>query len=145
DAQKAEDEDDDDLGGLEMPEPAEVHDHDEADEGLEDEDELALGDQVRLASLVDQLAHLEHRAVDGKRLELPVDDEPEDSAQGAHDEPELEEQPSAHPQELHAIEIGKDQARLVGMRGGGDEQGGAGGGKSREGARKRRLERVHET
>src|SRR5205814_4365014 len=121
DAEEAEDQDHDDLAGVEMTEPAEVDHHDEADEGLEDEDELALRDEVRLAGLVDQLTDFEHRAVHRERLELAVDDKPEDAAERAHDQAEKEEQTSAHPQELHAIEVRQHEARLVGVRGGRNE------------------------
>jgi hypothetical protein len=47
----------------EVLEPAEVEHDDRPDEDLEDQDELALGDQVGLAGLVDQLGDLAHRLV----------------------------------------------------------------------------------
>ena len=63
DADQAEEQDHDHLDGVEVQQEAEVDDHDRADEELEDQDELALRDQVGLAGLVDQLGDLEHRAV----------------------------------------------------------------------------------
>ena len=52
----------------------------------EDQDELALGDQVGLAGLVDQLRDLAHRPVDRQVLELAVDDQAEDQPEDADDE-----------------------------------------------------------
>ena len=86
DADQAEEQDDDDLDGLEVQQEPEVEDDDDADEDLEDQDELALGDQVRLAGLVDQLGDLPHRLVHGQVLELAVDDEAEDQPEDADDE-----------------------------------------------------------
>jgi hypothetical protein len=42
---------------------AEIEDHDHADEDLEEQDELALRDQIGLAGLVNQLGDLTHRRV----------------------------------------------------------------------------------
>ena len=62
-------------------EEPEVHDHDGRDEDPQDQDELALGEQVGLARLVDQVRDLEHRPVHRQLLELHVDDQPEHDAQ----------------------------------------------------------------
>ena len=70
DAHQAEQQDDDDLDRREVLQRAEVENHDDADEHLEEQDELALGDQVRLAGLVNQFRDLQHRAVHGQVLEL---------------------------------------------------------------------------
>jgi hypothetical protein len=55
DADQAEEQDDEHARGLEVEQKPEVQDHDDADEHFEEQDELALGDQVSLARLVDQL------------------------------------------------------------------------------------------
>ena len=53
-----------------MQQRAEVERDDGADEELEDQQELALLDQVGLARLVDELGDLEHRLVHRQVLEL---------------------------------------------------------------------------
>ena len=53
-----------------MLQDAEVENHHRADQHLEREDELPLGDEVRLAGLVDELADVEHRLVDRQPAEL---------------------------------------------------------------------------
>ena len=59
DADQAEEQDDRDLRiGVELLQHAEVEHHDHADEDLEDQDELALRDQIGLARLVNQLGDL---------------------------------------------------------------------------------------
>ena len=76
DADQAEDQDDRDLHRVDMCEQhAEVQQDDRPDEDLEDQDELALRDQIRLAGLVDQLGDLAHRAMHRQRLELSEDHE----------------------------------------------------------------------
>ena len=65
---------------------AEVERDDRPNEDLENEDELALRDQIRLAGLVNQLGDLAHRFVDGHALELPVEHEAEQKSERADDE-----------------------------------------------------------
>jgi hypothetical protein len=67
-----------------------VRDDDDGDEPLEHQDELNLGDEVRLARLVDELADLEHRLVNGRVLELRVHDDAERQPEGTHSEAEHE-------------------------------------------------------
>ena len=57
----------------------------DGDEDLEDGDELALRDQVRLARLVDQLRDLAHRPVHRQVLELVQDHQPEEDAERRDD------------------------------------------------------------
>ena len=68
------------FAGSKCRQDAEVDDDDGADEHLEQQDELALGDEVGLAGLVDQLGDLLHRLVHGQVLELLVDDQAEGQA-----------------------------------------------------------------
>jgi hypothetical protein len=72
-------------------EPAEVDENDRADEGPEDDEELALLDEVGLAGLVDQLGDLAHRLVDRHLPDLGVRDEPEEEPERADREAEEEE------------------------------------------------------
>jgi hypothetical protein len=102
-ADEAEEEDDRDLGRREAAhdvarrvdagdgEPAEVDEDDRADEDPEDDEELALLDEVGLAGLVDQLGDLTHRLVDRHLPDLGVRDEPEEEPERADREAEEEE------------------------------------------------------
>ena len=100
-----------------MPQRSEVDHHDDADEGFEDEDELALGEEVRLAGLPDQLRHLEHGPVYRQPLELPVDAQAEDEAESADDQACVEQLAAGHPEEMDRVEVGQDELGLVGARG----------------------------
>ena len=64
----------------------EVENDDRADEGFENQEKLALRDQVGLAGLVDQLGDFEHGAVDRHVLELPVHDQSEEQTERDHKE-----------------------------------------------------------
>ena len=101
------------LSARHVPQPAEVDDDDGADEELEQQDELALGDQVGLAGLVDQLRDLAHRAVHGHVLELVVGHDPEHETQNAHHQPAEEERVTVGPQEGLRREVGDDQVRFA--------------------------------
>ena len=71
DADQAEEQDDGDARRLEAGQP-EVGDHHRADEELEDQQELALLNQVGLARLVDELGDVGHRLVDRQVLDRVV-------------------------------------------------------------------------
>ena len=68
-----------------LDEEPEVQNDDRADEDLQDQDELALGDEVLLAGLVDEVRNLEHRLVDRQVLQRAVFGETEEQAEGAND------------------------------------------------------------
>ncbi len=120
DTDEAEQKDDDHADRGEMQQDAVVENDDRADENLENEEELALRDQIGLAGLVDQLGDLAHRGVHRKVLELRVDHEPEEKPGRADQQPEHEERSSAHSQEIHGSQVGQDQIGLpaAGMRDG---------------------------
>ena len=127
DADHAEEQDDDDLDRLEVLQDPEVEDDDHRDEQLQDHEELALGDQVRLAGLVDQLGDLTHRLVHGQVLELRVDDQAEGQAQEADQEAPLQHGASRHAHEARLGEVGQLErgfSPTVGRRG--DRAAGAG-------------------
>src|SRR4029079_7385702 len=111
---------------LEVPQPAEVDDHHRAAEGLQDEDELALGDEVGLERLKDQRRDLARRLVDREVLELHVGDEAEEHPEDADEETAKEQVVTGDPpQEVDGAEVGEQEigfARRGG--GGGEEQGG---------------------
>ena len=71
-----------------LAEHAEVDPDDDGDEHPEHDQELALLQQVGLAGLPDQLGDLPHRPVDRQVAQPEEDDEAEDEAQCADDEPE---------------------------------------------------------
>ena len=102
-----------DLVERHVPQPAEVDDDDGADEDLEQQDELALRDQVGLAGLVDQLGDLAHRAMHGHVLELVVGHDPEHETESAHQQPAEEERVTVGPQEGLGREVGNDQVRFA--------------------------------
>ena len=78
----------------------------EADEDLEDQDELALRDEIRLAGLVDQLGDLEHRPMHGQRLELREDHEAEGEAEQRDDQPAHQQRVAVDTaEELHLREV----------------------------------------
>src|SRR5271163_4546683 len=72
DPYNAEHQDDEHLDGIKVLEKSEVKHNDGADEGLKDEQEFTLGNEVGLAGLVNEFRDLEHRFVDRHVLELVV-------------------------------------------------------------------------
>ena len=74
--------------------PAEVDGADDADEDPQDQDELALRDQVGLAGLVNQLGDLAHRAVHGKIAQLHEDHHPERQTEHADPQACHEQRPA---------------------------------------------------
>src|SRR6185312_16659291 len=97
---------DDDLGRVEVLQHAEVqHDHG-ADEHFKQEQEFALLHEIRLAGLVDQLRHLAHGPVYGEALELAVDHETEQHAQRTEHEADHEQLVSRDAEERDTREVG---------------------------------------
>ncbi len=92
-----------------MLEHAEVQRDDDPDEELEDQDELALRDQVRLAGLVDQLGDRSHRLVHGHVLEPRVDRETEQESEGADHQPADEERAAGNAEKRHRIQVRNDE------------------------------------
>ncbi len=86
--------------------------------GLENENELALCDQIRLAGLVDQLGDLAHRFVYGHALELAVEHQTEQKSERADDESTHEQRApvdaaqKAHLGQVRDYEV-RFSARLV--------------------------------
>ena len=79
----------------------EVHGHDRADEEPENKKEAALGEQVRLARLVNQLGDLQHRRVDGHVLQRPERHQPEQQAESANEKTAQEERVPIDSEEVH--------------------------------------------
>jgi len=94
-------------------EPPVVGADDHRDERPQHEDELALGDEVGLARLVDQLRHLEHRLVHRHRLELRERRYAERQAEGAHQQPAHQQRPAVHAVKVDDRQIRQRQRRLT--------------------------------
>ena len=95
-----------------VPQHAEVEDHDDADEDFQQQDELALGLQVGLAGLVDQLRDLAHRAMHGQVLELDVHDEAEEQPEDADDQAAHQQGAAVHAEERDAAEVRQHEIGL---------------------------------
>ena len=77
--------------GFQMQQDAEVEDDDDGDEGPQQQEEFALGDEVGLAGLVDEFGDFAHGAVDGQVLQPPVDDQAEAEAEQAEQNADQEQ------------------------------------------------------
>ena len=65
---------------------AKVQHDDHGDECFQDQDELALRDQVGFAGFIDQLGNFTHRAMNRQVLELHVDHQAKEQAKRAEDQ-----------------------------------------------------------
>ena len=113
DADQAEDQDDDHPERLVVLQHAEVQHHRRADEHLEDEDELPLRDQIRLAGFVDEFRNLQHRRVHRQVLEAGERHEPEEQAQHADDQTGAEQRAPVDAVKLHRRQIRQLQVRFT--------------------------------
>ena len=122
-ADEAEQQDDGHSRPLVLQEQAEVDRDDAADEHLEQEDEPALGDEVRPAGAADQLRDGQHRLVCRQAPDAHVSDQSEQEAREAHAEAGEQECASVEAGHVHRPEIGQDERGLAsagpGRRGGG--------------------------
>jgi hypothetical protein len=98
-ADQAEQQDEQDLRGLETDQREVRHD-DGADEDLENQQELALLDQVGLARLVDQIRHVGHRPVHRQLLHGDVRRHAEQQPEHAHEEARQQDVVTVEPQEV---------------------------------------------
>ena len=96
---------------------------------LEKKQELALGDEVSLAGLVDQLGDFAHGAMNGQVFQSAVDDQAEEQAKDAEQNAEEEQLMAVDAEKLHLRQVGKfeiwPRRRLLGRFGrktGGGEQ-----------------------
>ena len=96
-----------------MLQHAEVEHHDRADEDLEEQDELALRDQVRLARLVDQLRDLEHRRCTGRFLSCDERHQAEQQAERADHEAAHQQRPAVDAVELDRRQVRQHQVRFA--------------------------------
>src|SRR5262245_53243603 len=97
-----------------MLEDAEIEGDDDADERLENEQELALLHEVRLARLVDELGDLAHRRVDRQIAELVVDHQAEEQSERRDRQTGKEQRVSVDASEKgHSAKVGKNQVRFA--------------------------------
>ena len=85
-------------------------DDDAGDEDPENDQELALRQQVGLAGLVDQLGDLAHGRVDGEIAKPGIHHEAEDEAERGDAHTEHQERAPSNPEERHCGEVGQHQA-----------------------------------
>ena len=100
------------LQRVHVLEHAEVEHHDHADEELEEENELALGDEVRLAGLVNQLRDVEHRLVDRQVPQTRENHHPERQAKDADDEASHQQGAAVHAVKVDGSEIRENEIGL---------------------------------
>ncbi|MBS1117548.1 MAG: hypothetical protein H6Q87_1932 [candidate division NC10 bacterium] len=122
DADDAEHDNGDDLPRREVKQESEVDHDDDRDEGPQDGQELALGYQVGLAGLVDQLRDLAHGLVDREIPDLHVLHQPEGHAAETNDQTEQQQAVAVNAQERHRSQVGDLQLRLARPRCGGAER-----------------------
>ena len=91
----------------------EVERDDDADEQLEDQQELALLHEVGLAGLVDQLRDLPHRLVHHHVLELRVDHQAEGEPERADHQAGEQQRVTVDAEEAHGAQVGQHQVRFA--------------------------------
>ena len=81
---------------------------------LEQQDELALRDEVRLAGFVDQLGNVAHRLMHGQIAELNEHVHAEQRAKSADDQARLQQLATGVTQERHRPDVRQDHRRFAG-------------------------------
>ena len=90
--------------------PAVVGRDNDRDENPEQCDELALGHQIGLAGLVDQLGDVAHRLMNRHILQLPIDHQAEEQAAGAEEQSDHQQGMTVNAEKAHARQIRQRQA-----------------------------------
>src|SRR6202030_802066 len=88
------------------------HDHD-GDKALEKKQKLALRDEIRLASFIDQFGDFPHRAMNRQILQAGVDGQSEDQTKNAECNAEEKQRVSVNSKKFHLRQIGKHQVRFA--------------------------------
>src|ERR1019366_4563519 len=99
DSHQAEDKADDHAGNFEMPQHAKVEHYDDGNEGPQQHQEFALGDEVGLTGFVNQFRDFAHGAVHGQVLQAHEDDHAEAEAEDAEQQPDHEQAMAVHAEE----------------------------------------------
>ncbi len=96
-----------------MPQHAKVEHDNGGNEGPQQHQEFALGDEVGFASFVNQLRDFTHGAVHGQVLQPHEDDQAETEAEGAEQQPDGQQAMPVHAEERNRREVGQFQGRLA--------------------------------
>src|SRR4029077_4240681 len=106
-SQDAEQENHHHAEGVHMQQHAEVEHDDHGDEGLEQDQKLALRDQIGFAGVIDQLGNLAHGAVHRQILQALIDGQTKNQPEDAKKNPEKEELMTIDAEKVYLGEIGK--------------------------------------
>ncbi len=98
---------------VDRPQPSEVGQDHHRDERPQDHEELALGNHVGLAGLIDQLGNLAHGAVYRQVLELHVNGESEEQSEAAEDNSDQQNVVAIHAEEADGGQIGDLKGRFT--------------------------------
>ena len=101
----AEQQNDDNARCLVLQQHSEVQHDDHGDERFEQQQKFALRDEIRLASLVDQLGNFTHRAVHRQVFQPRVDGQSEKQAEDAEDDANREQLVAVNAEELNLRKI----------------------------------------
>ena len=93
----------------EVQQHGEIGEDDDRNERPQQEQELALVEQIGLAGLPDQLRNLEHRSMRGQAFQVNVHEEAENHAQNTGQRPEHEQAVAVHAEEVNLSQIRKLQ------------------------------------
>ena len=103
------------MGGGVVPEVAKIIDHTRANQDPQDGEELALGEQVRLARFPDHVGDAGHRGVDLKRLGLRVLQDAEDRANRTDCDAEVHQRQTADATQAVKMNVGEVRDFDVGL------------------------------
>ncbi len=101
-----------------MPQHAKVEHDDDGNEGPQQHEEFALGDEVGLAGFVNQFRDFAHGAVHGQVLQAHEDDHAEAEAEDAEQQPDCQQAVPIHTKERNRRKVGQFQGRLAARFGG---------------------------
>ena len=114
-ADDAEKNNDGNLSGGFLEQPAEIHDNDSSDDGPKYGDKFALVDEVGFAGFVNEFGDFQHAGVDWHGFEFFVDHDAEIEAGSANQQSAVEECFTGETEESGVIEIWKHQVRFADM------------------------------
>jgi len=96
-----------------MQQHAEIQDDDGGDESFEQKKELALGDEIGFAGLVDEFGDLPHGPMNREVLEAPVDGQAKQQAKYAEKDSVEKQRMAIRAQETHLRQIWKFETSLA--------------------------------
>src|SRR5882724_10058504 len=99
--------------GRDRSQESEVGHDNNRDEHPQQHDELALRDQVGLASLIDQLRDVAHRLMNSQIFELQVDAKSKEKSEKAEQQADHQQIVAVHAQKINLRQVGKSEVRLT--------------------------------